>query len=445
MAQGNPSTGLNAIIGDEIEGKYKWSCCIICGEGRFIYGIPSCAPRVAKFDTVTNTIIMIGFDFGDVLEKWVSGALAKDGCIYCPPYNAAHILKIDTNNDGVELIVLDNMELPEFRINLWASAALAPDKCVYCMPSNAHRILKIDPASSTAYGVGEDLGVLRSDVLSISWYSGTVVGADGWVYGLSEGAKCIIKLNPANPSTTLKVGKESNIGFRCGKGGVLHSDGCIYSNLTEYGEILKIDTSPCSPSNQYTLISTRKIPGIELMIWGSPIIGLDQCIYWPPLLNADRVLRFDPFQYKYAKNSGSTASLVGDSLEVSKSWYGGALAKDGKMYCMPYDTDQILVIDPFTEFSKELKSNICKAPGTMGNIFAERSELGESFYESSVRKFGIQNLIESLPSDEEWNETLNLSNNPTPLFVVAAAANGGVPLIYELLQRNLNEVVDFMY
>jgi hypothetical protein len=63
----------------------------------------------------------------------------KHGRIYCAPYNANHILKINTNDGTVE--TLDNVELPETGIGLWTSGARATDNHIYYMPYHAHLIM----------------------------------------------------------------------------------------------------------------------------------------------------------------------------------------------------------------------------------------------------------------------------------------------------------------
>jgi len=40
-------------------------------------------------------------DLGDTVEKYRTGILANDGAIYCPPWGAAKILRIDTRRTKV--------------------------------------------------------------------------------------------------------------------------------------------------------------------------------------------------------------------------------------------------------------------------------------------------------------------------------------------------------
>jgi len=121
------------------------------------------------------------------------GVLANNGRIYCAPYGAAHILKINTNNGTVEK--LNDVELLETGFGLWKSGALASDKNIYYMPCYARQI-KLNPYNDSLSCVGDDLA--RGD----HKYSGTVVGNDDCVHGIPKYAPCIVKFDPTNPDTT---------------------------------------------------------------------------------------------------------------------------------------------------------------------------------------------------------------------------------------------------
>ena len=117
--------------------------------------------------------------------------------------------------------------------------------------------------------------------------------------------------------------------------------------------ILQIDTT----NSKYTTWIGDPIYsayGVEAG-WGDPIVGVDECIYWPPSY-ANCVLKFDP-------ETQQLPSLVGDDLGEGRSkWVGGALASDGVIYCAPHLATQVLAIDPFKEFSTTLQTNMTLYP-----------------------------------------------------------------------------------
>jgi hypothetical protein len=417
---------LTTLIGDNIDGgDYKWSDFVDGGNG-FLYGIPSNARRVVKFNPLDKSLTEIGPDLGDGEFKWECGVRANNGRIYCVPAFAEHILKIDINDGTVE--TLDNVELPETGCDLWSSGALAADSNIYYMPYNARRIMKLNPDNDSLSSVGDDLG---EDGFK---YVGTVVGNDDCLYSIPDEVTRIINFDPANPVTTSNVGEEAELHelFECGNG-VFGCDGYIYA-VNRYGQILQIDTT----SNNYTWIGDRIYSGYGGTTgWGDPIIGVDQCIYWPPS-SANRVLKFDP-------ETHFLPLLVGDDLGEGK-WQSGALATDGVIYCIPSLESQILAIDPFKEFTMALQNNLRQHPQELGRIFVKKYDgrNNETFYGSAVRKFGIEKVFqflveECLPSDKEWADSF--SGN-LPLFMVAASCeNGVVSVIYHLLRRNVHALL----
>jgi hypothetical protein len=208
-------------------------------------------------------------------------------------------------------------------------------------------------------------------------------------------------------------------------------DGHIYAG-NGAGQVLQIDTT----SNNYTWIGDRIFSG-RGRGWGDAIVGADKCIYWPPL-GANRVLKFDP-------ETQQLPSLVGDDLgEGYGKWMGGALASDGAIYCIPYFSTQVLVIDPFKEISMKIKDNFRQHPQELGRLFVKDGKCDETFFESSLRKFGgekvFQLIEECLPLDAEWADTRD--SNALPLFMIAASCeNSAVSVIYHLLRRNVHDAL----
>jgi hypothetical protein len=412
------SSYLTTLIGDEIEGDHKWSSFVDGGDG-FLYGIPSNAQRVVKFNPLDKSMTEIGPDFGEGGYKWMCGVLANTGDIYCAPYFADHVLKIDTIRGTVE--TLDDVEMPEAGDCLWESGALASDNHIYYMPSKACRIMRLNPDNDSLSSVGDDLGD--------GWwkYRGTVVGKDDHVYGIPQDATHIVKFDPTNSESTSTVGEEAEEQFMCGNGVLAAGDGYIYA-ANRYGQVLQIDTT----SNNYTWIGD-KIDSIGRG-WGDPIIGVDKCIYWPPS-GANRVLKFDPETQQLPSLAG------GDLGQGDCKWQGGALASDDAIYCIPYYSTQILVIDPFKELAMSMHKNFKRHPQELGRLFVKDEECNETFYIGAVRKFGIEKVFKCLPSDKEWADS-SFSGNLLPLFMIAASCeNSAVSVIYHLLRRNVHDAL----
>ena len=361
-------TSLIDIHDDLKKGDYKW-CAIVLGFDGKLYGIPFKATHVVQFHPTDTPMKQIGPHFSDDGIKWSDGVMADSGVIYCIPFVSDKVLKIETNvgeNNGNVTII--DAKLPEEGANAkWASGATSKiDGCIYCMPFNANRILKIDPKDDSFQSVGEDLGNKQYK------FSGAIADENGIIYGIPYWSKQIIKIdpNPNNPDSTTvtNVGEAAKQNFECG-GGVLAMDGNIYSS-NEKGDILVIDVAKGSHSwILNTFQSTHAGQG-----WGNPLVGMDGCIYWLPR-HANRLMRLNI--------NTLVPELIGNDLgDASFKWNGGALASDGKIYCIPYSADKILEID-----SRPIKMLYdYKVGGTSDSPHGEPDRLGFHVYAEALSR-----------------------------------------------------------
>jgi hypothetical protein len=53
----------------------------------WVYAIPANATRVIKFHPVTDEVMFVGPDLGEMKQKWYGGIVGLDGCIYGIPHN----------------------------------------------------------------------------------------------------------------------------------------------------------------------------------------------------------------------------------------------------------------------------------------------------------------------------------------------------------------------
>ena len=114
-------------------------------------------------------------------------------------------------------------------------------------------------------------------------------------------------------------------------------------------------------------LSIRTIPNPKWKNgWCDAILGIDGCIYWPPL-NANRTLKYDPHT--------DQTSLVGDDFDMNNSnWNTGALATDGIVYCIPRNSNQVLAIDPLGEFLETTKAHMDDHPEKFGLLFQTEAD-----------------------------------------------------------------------
>ena len=422
------SNALSTLLGENVgDGNGVWSGNMQGVDGS-LYGIPCNARRVMKFNPIHKSVSHIGPDLGGGW-KWRGGAMADNGVFYCIPYFSNRgILKIDTNTDTVTELDVDL--LPEQGGYMWMSCDLALDGCIYFMPSGAHQILKLDPNDNDALSsVGDDLGN------DFNKYMGTVVGIDGCVYGIPHRSKSIVKYDPKKDITSF-VGEQAEKDFGCNGNGALGRDGCIYT-VSYDGRVLEIDTA----NNSYCSVGYKIESNHVGQGWGDAILGIDGCIYWPPM-NACSILKFDPHTDR--------TSLVGDDLggSTSNKWSSGVLASNGTIYCFPVCANHVLSVNPWKEFSMTLKNNIKEHPQELGFLFQMNEEkndvdaLSQTIFDHAVVKFGQEKVLEVLEKYTKMRPIQDFckESNLYSFMIVASYKESAVSAINHLLRRELSWV-----
>ena len=152
----------------------------------------------------------------------------------------------------------------------------------------------------------------------------------------------IVRFNPLNQ----KIGEEAEEFFRCRGGGVLGRDGHIYAACFT-GEMLKIDI-------------VNNTPGLLLKMLCSSSKVRTSGKWWLHLFVIVFVSRHScRTVWPSPKWVWSSFATVGDDLRsVSSKWSSGALAPDGRIYCITFNANQVLCIDPFKHFTTNLKDNM---------------------------------------------------------------------------------------
>ncbi len=259
-----------------IEGNFrkKWSS-FVDGKNGFLYGVPTqrTSSRVGKFSIETKQILEIGPELSN--DGWAPGVRGNNGKIYCPPGTGEKILVIDTNNEYESVKLLDKEILDDY-----LSCAVAGDGNIYFMPYGASKILRLDIKDESLSLVGNEL------VDEKSHYGSTVASKSGReLYGLPTSGNYIIKYDLSNPDTTVLIGNDDLDDISCFNGVLGPDESTIYSVALD-GRILKIDTQ----NDSYEIIGDKIF---ENGWWGA-VVGADQNIYACPF-QANNVLKFSPF------------------------------------------------------------------------------------------------------------------------------------------------------
>ena len=153
--------------------------------------------------------------------KWAGGVLAKDGKIYCIPYDAADILIIDPLTQTATRSTLGASLSGSSR---WYGGVLGLDGKIYSIPHSIADILIIDPATQTA--TRSTLGASLSS-LTAKWRSG-VIGSNGKIYCTPSTETTLLIIDPLSDSAITSNLGVSLSGSGKWQGGILADDGDIY-------------------------------------------------------------------------------------------------------------------------------------------------------------------------------------------------------------------------
>ena len=108
--------------------------------------------------------------------------------------------------------------------------------------------------------------------------------------------------------------------------------------------------------------------------WYGGVLSTNGKIYCIPL-NSNQVLEIDP--------SNNTTNLFG-SISGSAKYAGGVLAPNGKIYCIPFNSNQVLEIDPSNN-TTNLFGNISGSAKYTGGVLAPNGKIyGISWSSSEI-------------------------------------------------------------
>ena len=271
----DPSNDKTTLVGKKHNGDWKWYNGF--AHENFIYCIPYFANQFLKFNVITEKSELVGGNLGNggYKQKWVSGALANDGCFYCFPYMHNRILKFNPSSGTTQFVgeVIDHFKfsgtvkakngylygLPsntgkvvKFNVTTleldfigdmyagcdlkWKDCVIGIDDNIYGVPHSEKRWLKIDITDDTTSLVSNDLTKYGE-----CKYEGGVVGEDDNIYAIPSDANNVIKLNTTTQISSLIGNHYDGYGNWCG--GVLHTNGCIYCAPCDNNKVLKIETN----------------------------------------------------------------------------------------------------------------------------------------------------------------------------------------------------------
>ena len=244
---------LKTTIPDNYDAYYNWgpsiSATIQLKNGK-ICGVPYARPYVIFYDPksdATNEVLIYNRPNinpsngkGETTYTWISGSLAPNGKIYCPPAQGNRILVINTNTESVSIndfspIGISTSYYYGITDANWGGSVLAPNGKIYAVPQRETSVLEIDPVVGTATTFGS-LGTSAA-----KWW-GAVLAPNGKIYGIPNTATTILEIDPVSRtattfgdiSTFLSAGQHS---YEASLG----ADGKIYILPNNHTKIIQLD------------------------------------------------------------------------------------------------------------------------------------------------------------------------------------------------------------
>lgn len=234
--------------------RWQWHGAGINKEKTGIFCVPSNAKKVLKVDTVTKTTSFIDIEYDearypdftlDCTNKWYGGIAGDDNAVYCIPYRASGVLRIDTETNTAKIIG------PNYGVgNYFWHGGIKQNGKIYAHPSHADTVLVIDTREDVKGAISE-LPIHRHAQDNKDLNNGTykwlggAVGADGNIYCPACDTSAILKINVVTDHCETQgfAGEDRNKW----QGGILGRDNCIYTIPANGMHVCRIATDPSLP------------------------------------------------------------------------------------------------------------------------------------------------------------------------------------------------------
>jgi hypothetical protein len=371
------------LMGPKMPGKFKWLRGIRCGE--VIYGLPCHADGVLKIHVPTGQVRKLDIPYeqfyADDVElaaaqrqqewKYHGGTISPlDGCIYCIPQSALHVLKIDPKTDATTLI---GPPLPG-RYKWYGGVVGKQDGAIYGIPHNSPHVLRImAPDKITLHGDYGNGGH--------KWH-GASAAPDGTIVSVPANADSVLFVEPADPEPILT--EVSNDAIQTGRhrtdgkykylGAMTGTDGKVYCFPSGSEYVLQVDTATRTVRNIGPNIFDEQMERICQNKWQNGLTLKHKRMVFAIPLGAESVLQID------CRSENVTTWPLPCPVQGLAKWEGGVVANNGVIYCVPNNFKAVLRIE---------------APSVDVDPYAKNKPQDEEGLSAFVYKSGIPTLRSS--------------------------------------------------
>lgn len=302
-------------VTDPPSGGSRWVGGVLAPNGR-IYGMPFNAGVVLEIDPDAGTARTFGSVVG--VDAYVGGVLGLDGFVYGIPLGASQVLRIDPDAGTATRVGPDLGDGRHF-----AGGVVGPDGRIWMMPANDLQVGVFDPSTETLERVGPMLPPTGHK------YRGAVVSPSGLIVGIPARETRLLRIDPVTDEVRL-FGEVPSL-MRSWYGGVVTPDGrvlglplespslLVIDPLAETVEVVPLDASPISTTGAAGALAPN---GRVYIVPNDP----------------STIREIDPVTL--------TSRELGDLGAAGGKWIGAVLGLDGRVYGIPWNSTEVLVIDP---------------------------------------------------------------------------------------------------
>jgi hypothetical protein len=223
----------------------------------------------------------------------------------------------------------------------YCGGVLAPNGIIYCMPaSNTGTELMIN---TNGNGISYCCSTINQ--LGLQNYKGAVLAPNGYIYTIPSGTSNLLRTYP-NPQSSgyFTVTLTPGLSTQFYQGGVLAPNGIIYCIPTGSSNILIINPITGLESCSYGTGGPSLTPALSTQFYRGGVLGPNGNIYCAPYLSSN-ILIINPNTNSVSYGTGGPSLTPALSTQM---YWGAVLAPNGNIYCPPYLSSNILIINPNT-------------------------------------------------------------------------------------------------
>ena len=172
----SPADQTAVCIGPDLSefGSYKWVGASLVDKDGSIFCAPGGASHVLRIDPASQSAEVIGPPLAGASSIW-----CHHGTSFARRFLSAFLI-----------VVSNRLACSTGFGHKYYGSSLGPDGCVYCMPRDASHVLRIDPVLKTVKAIGDDLRHYGS----AKWY-GAALAADGCIYGAPGDTSHVLRID----------------------------------------------------------------------------------------------------------------------------------------------------------------------------------------------------------------------------------------------------------